>query len=411
MMPARERIIEYAKENDLRVIAVASAPARVDFLNTHQDYKGLPVVPIAINKRIYFAAVEANPKKFIVESLDIPGENIENIFDITDIVPRGNTYVDYVKACLLSLVMMTSTNIPRGYRIAISSDIPIGGGLGSSGAFEACFLQLITHLYKMKIPKLVLAEIAYRAENKILNIPCGRLDQYASVFGGTLLLKTTWPAKAEILNDPPFEIIVVDSGIKHETASIHPVRQAEINKAIMELKELDLPKDLEEKLGNDYKTARWAEISEDEIIKYLDQIDDILAKRILFTIRMNDLTKVAIKILKNRELTNHDRKVLRRAKITSNIKKEILCEIINKQHELLRDYYDVSTPKIEEIINAMINSGAKCAKISGAGLGGCILALSSTDNIGSIIKASLDAGAKSAWHVVVDEGAKIEKSL
>ncbi|MEM0199207.1 MAG: galactokinase family protein [Desulfurococcaceae archaeon] len=34
---------------------VASAPGRLDFLNTHQDYKGLPVVSVAINKRTYVA--------------------------------------------------------------------------------------------------------------------------------------------------------------------------------------------------------------------------------------------------------------------------------------------------------------------------------------------------------------------
>ncbi len=407
-MSARKRLVEYIKESNLRIVAVASAPARADFLNTHQDYKGLPVVPIAIDKRIYFAAVEGDPKKFTIESLDISEEDIEKTFHISDIVPKGRTYIDYAKACLLSLVMMTSTNIPRGYRIIISSDIPIGGGLGSSGAFEVGFLYLITQLYKIRIPKLVLAEIAYRAENRILNISCGRLDQYASAFGGTLLLKTTWPTRVEILSDPPYEIIIVDSGIKHETAAIHPTRQAEINKAIEKLKGLGLPKNLEEKLGSDYKTAKWADLKEDEIMEYIDQIEDVLARRILFTIRMNDLTKIAVKILKNKELTSDDYKTLKRLNITSDSRKEILCEIINRQHELLRDYYDVSTPKMEEIIDSMISAGAKCAKISGAGLGGCIVALCEYDDVDSVIKASLDSGAKSAWHVAVDEGVKTE---
>jgi len=50
---------------------ISSAPARADFLNTHQDYKGLPVVPIAINLRTYFFAINEINGKFKIISLNL----------------------------------------------------------------------------------------------------------------------------------------------------------------------------------------------------------------------------------------------------------------------------------------------------------------------------------------------------
>jgi len=43
---------------DMAYMVKVSAPGRLNFLNTHQDYKGLPVVSIAVNLRAYLTAAE-----------------------------------------------------------------------------------------------------------------------------------------------------------------------------------------------------------------------------------------------------------------------------------------------------------------------------------------------------------------
>ena len=48
-----------------------SSPGRADFLNTHQDYKGLPVVPAAIDLRIYLTATKTRTRNFAIRSLDL----------------------------------------------------------------------------------------------------------------------------------------------------------------------------------------------------------------------------------------------------------------------------------------------------------------------------------------------------
>lgn len=409
-MDAKGRLLEFLSDEGLKPLRIASAPGRIDFLNTHQDYKGLPVVAIAINKRICVAAVERTENVFSVLSLDLEGAP-EKAFEITDFVPRGHDFDDYIKACIYSLLLMTKTPINEGYRIIISSDIPIGSGMGSSGSLEVAFVKLLADLLKIKIPTMMLAEIAFRAENMIMRIPCGRLDQYAAAYGGVMYLKPTWTPVVLRLNKPPFHMIVIDSGIKHRTAHVHPQRQEEIRRGIEQLLSLDLPEDLANKLGREDGVINWEELREDDLEPFLQSIDYIPAKRILFTIRMNDLTRVAVTILKGESPKASDLNRLKQLGIHVEGHKEILCEIINKQHELLRDLYDVSLPEIEKIIEAAFDAGACCAKISGAGLGGSIIAFTdSKDAIDRIIQEVLAEGSRAAWSVDVDVGARIEST-
>jgi len=405
-MGALERLKKYIDEHGLRPHILVSAPGRVDFLNTHQDYKGLPVVPMAVNLRIYMAAVKKLDSKFVVESLDL-GE--KSTFEIDDQLTRGREFTDYLKACVIALKKHANIRIESGYHIIISSDIPIGGGMGSSGALEVCFIKILEGLIGFKMDKKTIAETAFIAENKVMGIPCGRLDQYASAFGGIIMLKPTWPPKIEELNTPPLEILVVDSGVKHETASIHPIRQEEIMQGVRELLELEIPESLRRKLTGRIDTIRWEEIMEDEIAEYLESINRTYAKRILFTIRMNDLTKIAVRILKGQSPSKKDIERLKNLGIKAEEPADILCGIVNKQHELLRDLYEVSIPEIEKIIDNAMSSGARAAKISGAGLGGCIIILAEEKDIANIIESCLDAGAKKVWNVKVDEGARIEE--
>jgi galactokinase len=84
---------------------------------------------------------------------------------------------------------------------------------------------------------------------------------------------------------------------------------------------------------------------------------------------------------------------------------------MNYQHSLLRDLYDVSLSKIEEIRMNVLNEGAYGAKISGAGLGGSVIALIQEEKIGQeIINSCLSIGAKDGWISKVGDGVRVEPS-
>ena len=65
-------------------------------------------------------------------------------------------------------------------------------------------------------------------------------------------------------------------------------------------------------------------------------------------------------------------------------------------------------PELEAIRDAMLEAGAYGAKISGAGLGGALIALVDEGAGSRVATAALEAGASRAWIVRVDEGAREE---
>ncbi|MNG26564.1 mevalonate kinase [compost metagenome] len=59
------------------------------------------------------------------------------------------------------------------------------------------------------------------------------------------------------------------------------------------------------------------------------------------------------------------------------------------------------------MINAALKSGAYGAKIVGSGGGGCIVAIAEPKNQEQVVQAILAAGAKEAYAVSVDPGARV----
>ncbi|MEM2083176.1 MAG: galactokinase family protein [Nitrososphaerota archaeon] len=376
----------------------SSAPARADFLNTHQDYKGLPVVPIAVNLRTYFFAMNEINGKFKIISLNLKRQGVDYIdtFSIPKVnLKPGKWFGNYLRSVVIALQKTIRKKFNKGLEILIESEIPVASGLASSAALEVAFTKLLSEYYNLNLSLEEIAEISFIAENKIFGIPCGRLDQYGSSFGKAIVLYPKPPVKVETLPISDIDIIVVDSGIRHSVADIHPKRQEEINIGLKQLMESSIvPKNLKEKLGYRFDEPEWDKIKIEEIEKYLELINNISAKRILYTIKTHESTLKAIEIIKSGMIKN---------------KLEELGKIMNEQHEFMKDLYDLSLPKIEEIRNEMLNAGALGVKISGAGLGGCLIGIVKEKEEGNkIVESAIKAGATNGWILKIDEGVKAE---
>ncbi len=371
-----------------------SAPGRADFLNTHQDYKGLPVVPVAISLRTYASGRLRNVPEFKVISLNLKeaGEPFEDSFRVGDPLKGNGWFGDYFRAIVNLLFKKSYLDGSVGAEIKVKSEVPIGSGLSSSAALEVSFIKLLDELYGLSFSTRQLAELAYLAEHDEMGIPCGRLDQYGSAFGGIILLDCKPPFRVERLPSEGLLFAIFDSGVRHSTATIHSERQKEIDAGLKALMEMRLPEGLKAKLGYRYFEPRWGEISLIALEPYLEKVSEKPAKRILFTLKMHSSTMVAIKILKGELLGgDEESEVLERVKGASRMK--ALGEIMNYQHELLRDLYEVSHPKLEKIRDAVLEAGAYGSKLSGAGMGGSLIALVDKDNAEPVLEAGLKAGA------------------
>ncbi|HDJ89614.1 MAG TPA: GHMP kinase, partial [Thermoprotei archaeon] len=241
-------------------LIVVSAPGRVDFLNTHQDYKGLPVIPIAINLRTYIMVLKYS-NDFRIESINLRemGEEYIDIFDPHSFeIVSEKWFGNYFRAVVSALKKNFRIKELKGIHAVIYSDIPIGSGLASSAALEVAFTKTLDIIYDLRLGLKDIAEISYIAEHDECRIPCGRLDQYSSTYGDIIRLETKPPYNVQRINYREFKITVVDSGIRHSTGAIHPVRQQEIDSALRKLMTYGgLPHYLCDKLGYRYDEPKW----------------------------------------------------------------------------------------------------------------------------------------------------------
>lgn len=394
---------------------IASAPGRADFLNTHQDYKGLPVLPVALNLRTYMSGEYRNDDIFEIRSLDFQqaGEEFQDQFSIGKIeyLKRG-WFGNYFRAIVKILEKRGLSKKLRGMRVHVKSQVPIASGLASSAALEVAFATLLSKACKIKYNERELAELAYEAENMELGIPCGRLDQYGSAFGGIIKLDCRPPYKVEKLPIKNLTFVIHDSGVKHSTAEIHPLRQKEINEGLKILMESDkVPDKIKNKLGYNYNEPEWEKISEEEIKEYLTLLYDDVADRFRFTLRMEGSTEIALEILKGKKPKRKEKEpyinqLWKRIENKSS-ELEVLGEIMNYQHELLKELYNVSIIKLEKIRDATLEAGAYGTKISGAGMGGSLISLADAQKSKTVLEAGISAGATQGWISGIGEGAKI----
>ncbi len=399
---------------------VASAPGRLDFLNTHQDYKGLPVVGVGVNLRCYVGIREVSNDLIKVMSENLRREGLEwrDSFSSKEPALRGGGWFgDYFRA-IVKVFRDEGIEVP-GMEVVVISEVPVASGLASSAALEVAFAWGINELVGAGLGRKEVAELAYKAEHDVMGIPCGRLDQYSSVFGGVTYIETRPPYNVEHLSFSEGVFTVADSGIRHSTAEVHPRRQAEIDEGLKELLKLDLPEGLRSRLHHHYWGVAWSELSEEELRPYLIKLPEVPRKRILYTLRTHKTTLIALKAMKGESISEDEFREFLGIKwlnyveklINEGVPKElaVVSAVVNYQHELLRDLYDVSLPELERIRDAALRAGALGCKLSGAGLGGSLIALSKDYGVAEeVAMACKLSGAVSALVVNYDEGAKVD---
>lgn len=396
---------------------VVSSPGRIDLLNTHQDYKGLPVVGIGISLRTYVALGRALGDRSVAVSRNLrdAGERYVDSFVHRDVeVSRERFFGNYVRASVVSLRIRGLETGP--FYAYIDSDVPMGSGLGSSGALLVSLVHGLSVLFGLGLSLQEVGETAYMAEHDVMGIPCGRLDQYTSVFGGVLRIETRPPYRVEKIGLERGFFIVIDTGIRHSTAEIHPRRQGEIDYGLEMLRNI-VPERIRSLLGTRYYNTCWECLDASELAPYLALVPYPYSNRILYTLEAHRSTEDILEVLRGGagpEKVYYVREEIerflgRRVSIERD-PLHLLGAVMTYQHVLLSRLYDVSLPVIDDLVRRLVGLGALGAKLSGAGLGGSVVALAgSRRDAERILSSVLREGlAPRGWVVEVDEGVRTE---
>src|SRR5207244_5171372 len=109
---------------------------------------------------------------------------------------------------------------PLGFRAVIDSTVPVGGGLSSSASLEVAMATLIEAMTGRTLDPIEKALLCQKAEHEYAGVPCGIMDQFASVMcrPDHLMLLDCRSRQIEHipLSDPNVTVLIINTNVKHE---------------------------------------------------------------------------------------------------------------------------------------------------------------------------------------------------
>jgi galactokinase len=340
---------------------VASAPGRVNLIGEHTDYNGGFVLPCAIDRRVAVALGTARRGGF--ETRPYQTRFYSADFDETrQMDEKDSSWADYPRGVVWA--MGEAGHEIGAFRAALAGNVPLGSGLSSSAAIETATALALDAFFGLGVGRTDLAVICQRAENDYVGVGTGIMDQYASLLceAGSALLVDCRSLDAESvpldLRAAGLALIVCDTRVERGLADTgYNDRRATCERAAKMLGVEELRDategDLDLLSGAELKRARHV-ISEDA--------------RVL----------EAVEALGDRDFEEFGR-------------------LMYASHASLRDDYEVSTPELDTFVEAAQQQGARGARLTGAGFGGCAIALVPEDETAALTNACKQAFAKSEF--------------
>ena len=197
---------------------VAASPGRVNLIGEHTDYNNGFVLPMALNN-INVIAVAPSPtgKHRWIGAL---GETMIEI-DPADVTKPGDPFwSNYVRG-VICMLERRGIKVPA-VDMLIDSNVPRGGGLSSSAAFEVSACTALAALCGAEVTPTERALIGQATEHEFVNVPCGIMDQFISANGrkdhALMLDCKDLSYKLIPMMDPAVSVLVIDSAVKHSLA-------------------------------------------------------------------------------------------------------------------------------------------------------------------------------------------------
>lgn len=349
-----------------------STPGRICLFGEHQDYIGLPVIAAAINKRIYIEAIQRNDSIIKIELLDL--NSADEISLDKEIIYKFER--DYLRSSL-NVLKKRGFSFTKGYDVKIFGNIPVNSGTSSSTALVVSWIHFLSKIsdVKFNLSQEEIAHLAYLAEVVEFSEPGGMMDHYSTSLGNIIWLQTVPCIKVTKINIDLGDFILVDSEEPKDTKFILSRIKNNVIDAVNKLKNKFDDFDLQNVLIDDLERYKY-EISEEQY------------ELLIATLQNRDITFEALKVL-----------------TASEVSKSRIGNLMNEHQKILREVLQISTPKIDRLIDVALNAGALGAKINGSGGGGCMFAYA-PNNSEKVIEELKKVSHKS-WIVKIDKGTMV----
>lgn len=194
---------------------IVRAPGRVNLIGEHTDYNGGLALPLTLEHGMWVATSRRTDRKIVLRS-DIDARVIT--VDIDDRKPAlKHDWTDYARG--VALMLERAGYSLSGANLLLRSTVPVGGGLGSSAALEVGVGYALLAASEIEIDPLRLAQCCQWAENEIVGMRCGIMDQYASALGvaGHALLLDCRALKSVPIKIPDsLRVVVCNTMVRHD---------------------------------------------------------------------------------------------------------------------------------------------------------------------------------------------------
>jgi galactokinase len=341
---------------------LAAAPGRVNLIGEHTDYNGGFVLPMAIARHVVIAAApaaESAPSRVRVHS-----STLDQTVDVPlagPVLPGEPRWANYLRGVIAGF--QCAGFAPPSLDLWVASTLPVGAGLSSSAALEVATATLLEAATGAALEARAKAHLCRRAEQDYARVPCGLMDQLASVLGdesGPMLIDCTSEGAVLVpLADAETSVLICNSNVTHTLADgAYAERRAQCAEAA---RVLGVP------------LLRGATLP--ALAAAREAMDPVAYRRARHVIMENARTLAMARALAAGDLATAGRRMY-------------------ESHRSLRDDFEVSCPELDALVDAAAEigeaGGVWGARLTGGGFGGCAVALVRRERIPQV-KATLAA--------------------
>jgi galactokinase len=330
-------------------VHVVRAPARVNLLGEHVDYNDGFVLPVAIDR---YTTIAFAPTDSPLSTLHAADFDQEVSFRLPSPDGLNFAWAKYPAGVMWAL-NEAGYDTPN-MQAVFSSETPRGAGLSSSASVEVAFALAWSTLGGWKIPSMEMALICQRAENEFVGVHCGIMDQFAVACGekGKAMLLDCRSLEYRSMPLPKdYAIVVADTSVRRALAnSAYNERRAACEEAAR-----ILGKSLRDVGAEEFNLRRG-------------ELPAGIEKRARHVVEEIARTKQAIERLQRDDVVGFG-------------------QLMNECHASLRDLYEVSAYELDAMAESARNlEGCAGARLTGAGFGGCVVALVKRDQVETFAK-------------------------
>ena len=318
---------------------VVRAPGRVNLIGEHTDYNEGFVLPLAIDRWVRIAARPRSDGRVTVHSVDL---NDEGSFSLGGQGEPSREWIDYVRG--IAWALQDAGRTLTGFDAVLSGDVPVGAGLSSSAAREMAAARAFAAVSGFAWEPVAMARAGQRAENLWMGVNCGIMDPLVSAggkAGHAILIDCRSLAIEPVPLPKDVSVVVLDTTTRRQlVGSEYNERRDQCAKAAAAC------------------GASWLrDVDAAELEASRGAMDETTFRRARHVVSENERTLRAAEAMRGGDAS-------------------LLGRLMNESHRSLRDDFEVSTRALDAMVESARSApGCHGARLTGAGFGGCVVAL------------------------------------